>query len=89
MTNRDRWLDRTSQEAEDDQTQLFIALVEKETDGVFEARVNGRETCREAVASNEFGFDAAGAGAGDEVCLLTSPDNDLAQIIGLSSWSVH
>lgn len=89
MTHRDRWLDRTKPQVEDEEQQLSIGLVTAAEGGTYTVTVNGRAIPREATVSNEFTFETAGSGKGDEVLLLASGENDLSQIIGLSPWSVH
>ena len=92
LTHRERWHHQLRvDDVRSDEPTLFIGLVvEEEEDGAFQVVVNNRTTPRRAMCSNEFTFETAGSGKGDEVAVLTNDgSNDLAQIVGLSSWSVH
>lgn len=88
-TWRDRKLAQMASKAREDEPTLYIGLVTEEGDTGYSVTVNGRSESRQAVASNEFTFESAGTGKGDEVLLLASPTEDRAQIIGLSPWSVN
>lgn len=89
MNRHGRGLEKEADKAREDEQQLFIALVTGESNGTYTLQVNGREEVRQGVCSNEFTFETAGTGRGDEVLVLASPRSDTAQIIGLSPWSVH
>ena len=90
MTHQERWQARLVPEVRDDEPQPFIGLVTGKEGGAYLVTVNNRPLPRRAVCTNEFSFEVAGTGEGDEVTLLaTDGGDDLAQILGISGWSVH
>lgn len=89
MNRQNRRLNKATEKVREDEQQLFIGLVTAESNGTYTLQVNGRDEVRQGVCSNEFTFETAGTGKGDEVLVLASPRGDTAQIIGLSPWSVH
>lgn len=71
------------------QEQIFIAQIQSGEPGEYQVRVNARKKPRPAVASNEFALNGEGFGKGDEVLVLTSEENDMPTILGLSPWILH
>lgn len=80
---------KAAQVIRDSVPQPFIGLIVDEDNGVYSVTVNGRDTPRQATASNEFAFAAQGSGLGDEIILIGSDGLDLPTIVGLSPWMVH